>query len=283
MVRGHDLGYAITRGDVSDANTQDRWLMTQPRSCASLPRVKEPISALSGQMTRLMTDLFLCRLNSGSTRCLAVMAYAMLLLASPAFAQGPVALVEQVRGNPGVDFMDYVSPGTTIRLGRHGSIVLGYFSSCVVERISGGVVTIGQEQSEVLGGSVVRSKTSCEGGHINLTSKQANESAGTTFRAANDDPYIVHGLSPFFAATRSAALLIVRIDKPSEHFTAELVRKRGSRSAYYDCQDGKIVLTPGATYAASIGSRRILFKVDSAAKAGAVPIISRLVRFDLAS
>jgi hypothetical protein len=70
---------------------------------------------------------------------------ALILSAS---AQSPAAVVEDLAGSvPGVQFMDYVEPGQIIRLGAHDRIVLGYLKSCWRETISGGTVTVGNEQS----------------------------------------------------------------------------------------------------------------------------------------
>lgn len=223
-------------------------------------------------MTRVIT-----RFPLGHRFGLALLA--MLPVSAPAAAQAPVALVEEVRGNPGVDFMDYVRPGATIKLGPRDTIVLGYLSSCWRETITGGTVVVGTEQSDVQGGNVSRVKTTCNVGRIDLTSKQANQSAGTTMRAPDDDSQVVYGLSPFFEATGRAALLVVRLDKPSEHFTAVLTRKSGSQLSYYDFAGANMALKPGKTYRASIGTRQIVFKVDPNAKPGRLPIISRLVRF----
>jgi hypothetical protein len=203
---------------------------------------------------------------------------AVFSFCSPAFPQAPLVLVEDVRGTPGVEFMDYVTPGTAIKLGPRDRIVLGYLSSCWVETISGGTVIVGTEQSEVRGGSVTRTKTMCTGGRMDLTPKQADQSAGTTFRAPDDNPQVIYGRSPFFEAIGRAALLVVRLDKPSEHFTAVLVRKRGSQRSYYDFASANIALEPGKTYRAGIGARQIVFKVDPSAGPGRLPIISRLVR-----
>jgi hypothetical protein len=41
----------------------------------------------------------------------------------------------------------------------------------------------------------------------------------------------------------------------------------------------RMILTPGGTYRASIGTREIVFRVDPAARSSGVPIISRLLRF----
>jgi hypothetical protein len=207
----------------------------------------------------------------------------MLSFCAPASAQAPLALVEEVRGNPGVEFMDYVRPGTTIKLGPRDTIVLGYLASCWRETISSGTVTVGTEQSDVQGGKFTRVKAPCNGGRIDLTAKQANQSAGTTLRAPDDDQQVVYGLSPFFEATGRAALLVVSVDKPTEHFTAVLTRKPGSQLSYYDFAGANIALRAGKTYRASIGARQIVFKVDANAKPGRLPIISRLVRFGPAS
>src|SRR5438105_11441203 len=61
-----------------------------------------------------------------------------------------VALVEEVSGHPvGAQFMDYVEPGKVIRLGPRDKVVLGYLRSCIRETITGGIVTVGTEQSDV--------------------------------------------------------------------------------------------------------------------------------------
>jgi hypothetical protein len=206
-------------------------------------------------------------------------ATAALLLSAPAYSQAPAAIVEDVRGNPGVEFMDYVSPGRVIKLQPRETIVLGYLSSCWSESITGGTVVVGRELSEVQGGRVIRNKVKCDGGRIELTARQANQSAGASFRAPGDDVQVIYSLSPFFQATGRVALLVVPLDDLAEYFTAQLTRKRGSVLSYYDFSKAQIILKPGRTYRASIGSRQIVFKVDPSAKPGQVPLITRLLRF----
>src|SRR4030095_9823487 len=88
----------------------------------------------------------------------------VLICTTPALTQTPVALVEEIRGNPaGVEFMDYVTTGTVVQLRPQESIVLGYLTSCWHETITGGTVIVGSEQSEVRGGKVTRTKVLCEG------------------------------------------------------------------------------------------------------------------------
>ena len=91
----------------------------------------------------------------------------IMICGAPALAQAPVALVEDVRGNTvGVEFMDYVSAGKVIKLRPQDSIVLGYLTSCWHETITGGIVTVGSEQSDVQGGKVARRKVKCDGGEL---------------------------------------------------------------------------------------------------------------------
>ena len=72
---------------------------------------------------------------------------------------------EDARGSPAdAEFMDYASVGKAIRLGPSQSVVLGYLTSCWREIIAGGgTVTVGHGQSEVQGGSVTRTKVTCDG------------------------------------------------------------------------------------------------------------------------
>ena len=50
------------------------------------------------------------------------------------------------------------------------------------------------------------------------------------------------------------------------------------RGKFYDFAKTGTVLQPGGTYAASLGSQRMVFQVDRQAQAGSTPIIGRLVR-----
>src|SRR5262249_44718503 len=103
-----------------------------------------------------------------------------------AWAQGPAAVVEDVSGkSAGVEFMDYVTPGKVIRLGRQDTIVLGYLKSCWRETIVGGTVTVGTEQSDVQGGKVERTQVKCDAGRMQLSGSQAVQSAGYVSRSVD--------------------------------------------------------------------------------------------------
>ena len=212
----------------------------------------------------------------------------VLVCAVPALAQAPVALVEEVRGRPtGIEFMDYVSVGKVIKLGGQDSIALGYLRSCWYETITGGTVIVGIEQSNVQGGKVTRTKVACDGGKIALTGRQAQDSAGTIFRSADEEPLLtLYGLSPFVEATGGDALLIERTDGLEEVHIVTLPARQGTRRSFYDFATAKKRLTAGGSYRAyraSIGSREIFFRIDPGAKPSGVPIISRLLRIPPAS
>ena len=108
-----------------------------------------------------------------------------LAFTGPVLAADPIAaLVEDVTtASAGVETMEYVEPGKVIRLGPQDSIVLSYFSSCVRERIEGGVITVGNEQSEVRSGTVERRLTTCNSGRMSLAAEVASQSSGMTFRS----------------------------------------------------------------------------------------------------
>src|SRR6516225_10994932 len=94
------------------------------------------------------------------------------------------ALVESVSGrSPDVQPMDYVRVGQIIRLGPYGTIVLSYKTSCVREMITGGIVTIGTEQSYVRSGEVRRLVSQCDTGRVVLTDADGPvRAAGRSFR-----------------------------------------------------------------------------------------------------
>ena len=80
-----------------------------------------------------------------------VVSLGLLALVSPAAAQSPVAVVEDIQGKvTGAEFMDYVTPKSVIKIGENSSIVLSYMNSCRREKISGvGTVIVGTEESTV--------------------------------------------------------------------------------------------------------------------------------------
>jgi hypothetical protein len=111
------------------------------------------------------------------------------VLIGSAAAAGPieVALVEKVSGNfSGVEFMDYVHTGQVILLGSGDTIVLGYLHSCVRETITGGVVTVGPNQSDVQAGTVSRTRAQCDSGRARVTQEQSSAFAGRIFRGVGN-------------------------------------------------------------------------------------------------
>jgi hypothetical protein len=196
----------------------------------------------------------------------------------------PTALVEGVTGaTADVEFMDYVGAGQVIKLKPRDVLILSYLESCEHETITGGTVIVGAERSDVKDGRVVRSKVPCDGGKVDLTSAQANNSAATSFRSVDLQPTTLYGLAPVVQLPKALpggdrTLLIERTDRPGKRH--ELMLDDAIAAAgFYDLAKAHVSLVRGATYDASIGGHKVTFLVDAKAKSGSAPIVSRLLRF----
>jgi hypothetical protein len=215
---------------------------------------------------------------------------ASLLFASGAWARGPApliptALVEDVKSaTAGVEFMDYVGTGQSIELQPRDTLVLGYLRSCQHETITGGIVRIGADQSDVQGGKVVRTKVACNGGKMQLASAEANASGASSFRlqSAPISP-VLYAVTPMIQLPKLMAndprtLVIERLDKPGERAEFTIGEDSG---AFYDLAKAKAKpLTRGGVYRATIGANKVAFKIDAKAKTtGKIPVVSRLLRF----
>ncbi|MSP75371.1 MAG: hypothetical protein EXR12_04475 [Rhodospirillaceae bacterium] len=210
-----------------------------------------------------------------------------VMLASSAWADAPVAVVEDVAGKPaGVEFMDYVEPGRVIKLAAGDSIVLGYLKSCWRETIRGGTVTVGTEQSEVTGGTVDRTKVGCDGGKMELAAAQSKQSAAMVFRKApgpNTPPkpqFKIYGRAPVVELKGGGTLVIERVDVPSgDRLEIVIAPAQLVNGAFYDLAKADKNLKPGGVYRAKVGDQQIVFEVDAGAKDGAEPMAGRLLRF----
>ena len=165
--------------------------------------------------------------------------------------------------------MDYVAPGTVIKLGANGVVVLGYLTSCWRETISGGVAIVGTEESKTSLGEVSREKVGCDTGRAQLSSREATQSAATTFRSiggAKQAPAapqpVIYGLSPIIELAKPGKLVIERIDLPGERIESAVTAKSLVKGKFYDLATAGKSLMPGGTYAATLGSQKTVFKVD---------------------
>jgi hypothetical protein len=201
----------------------------------------------------------------------------------------PVAIVEDVQGKvDGVEFMDYVAPGKVIKLGAKASVVLGYMKSCWRETITGGTVVVGKEQSMVhLSSDVQRAKVACDANAVQLSDREASQSAATTFRAmtpgqrpaAAPPPQLtLYGLSPVVEVKGAGSLVIERIDVQGERYTLPIRKDSLQRGKFYDLAKAGKSLTAGGIYTASMGARGTTFRIDPGATSGSTPIVGRLLR-----
>lgn len=214
------------------------------------------------------------------------------LVALPALAAEPVAIVEDAKGrNLDVDFMDYLEAGRVVKLNAGDELVVGYLASCWRETIRGGTVTIGAEQSIVAGGTVRREKVACSGTKMQLTSDQAAKSGVMVFRApprpaaaasAAQPTQTIYGLSPVLDVKGGGQITIARLDQTEAPVTLDIPAQQLMRGSFFDMAKADRALVAGGVYRISVGgaaeSRQIVFKVDADAKPGAAPMLSRLLR-----
>jgi hypothetical protein len=210
-------------------------------------------------------------------------------LAAPAVAETPAAIVEDVQGKvDGVEFMDYVAPGKIIKLGPKAGITLSYLKSCLRETISEGVVLVGAEQSTVQLGNVQRVKVPCDANAAQLSEREANQSAATTFRTMRSDSKggtpaklpTIYGTAPLIQAKSGSTLVIERTDGKEPTISVPLKNDIMVGGKFYDLTKTGKSLTPGGTYLAVLGTKRYAFQVDASATSSPTPIIGRLLRLE---
>jgi hypothetical protein len=200
----------------------------------------------------------------------------------------PVALVEEISGKTGgIGFLDYLPVGKVLKLGSADRVVIGYLQSCMRETITGGTVTIGAEESAIVGGAVTREKVQCDGGRLRLKAEQAAKSGVVVFRkgpgkverpAAPAIEQILYGVSPLLDLPGGGRIVVERIDVPGERLEIEIGKAQLQRGKFYDFAKAGKALTPGGTYRVEAGGRSVLVKIDPLAAAGSEPIAGRLIR-----
>lgn len=212
--------------------------------------------------------------------------------AHAASAQTPVAIVEDVKGHiAGVELMEYLLPGRTLRLARDDTVVIGYLKSCVRETIHGGTVEIGDEQSTVEAGVVERGKVECDAQDMMATPGQPLDSTGYILRdgavpngrlpevpRAPGPQFTLYGSSPLIELNGRGPLVIARLDTKGEYFNFDINPDRLVLGRFLDLAVEGKSLSPGGVFGARWQKRLVVFKVDSAAKPGATPILGRMLR-----
>ncbi len=209
-------------------------------------------------------------------------------VASPALAETPAAIVEDVQGKvDGIAFMDYVAPGKIIKLGPKASITLSYLKSCLRETISEGVILVGAEQSTVQLGEIKRDKVPCDTNAAQLSEREANQSAATTFRTMRSDAKgapaklpTIYGVAPLVQAKSGSTLVIERTDGKEPTITVPLKSETMIGGKFYDFAKAGKSLTPGGSYLAILGAKRYAFQVDATATSSPTPIVGRLLRLE---
>ncbi|QOZ47365.1 hypothetical protein XH89_30675 [Bradyrhizobium sp. CCBAU 53340] len=212
----------------------------------------------------------------------------LFCLSAPAVAETPAAIVEDVQGKVnGIEFMDYVAPGKIIKLGPKAGITLSYLKSCLRETITEGVVLVGAEQSTVQLGNVERVKVPCDASAVQLSEREANQSAATTFRTMRADPGsapaklpTIYGVAPLIQAKRGSTLVIERTDGKEPTISVSLGSDNMVAGKFYDFAKAGKSLTPGGSYLAKIGTKRYTFQVDASATSSPTPIVGRLLRLE---
>ena len=210
----------------------------------------------------------------------------------PAFAQAPVAIVEDVASNgAGVEIMDYLDVGRTIDLGPNGSLVLSYMNSCARETIHGGVVVVGRDQSEVRSGRIERVKVGCDAAEMMTAPGRNVDVAGMVMREggaseekvrginpAQAPEFVLYGSSPLIDLHGEGPLVIARLDTQGEYLKMPIDAAQLVHGRFLDFAELGKTLTAGGVYGARWNKRLVVFRIDAKARPGKTPIIGRLLR-----
>ncbi len=212
------------------------------------------------------------------------------LACAAALGQAPQALAETLSAivesvappRNDIRTLDLLAAGTVIELQAGDKLVLGYLMSCTREVISGGKVTIGADESKVVGGQVERSKVSCDGTVDADSAAGSNEAAVVAIRSlgadAADGLRVVPSPQPVFILfdgelPADPSLTIQRLDREESPLRVSLFGRA------LDLKVTGMKLTPGGIYSATCGDRTIAFKIAENAGLSQVVTLQRTLRF----
>lgn len=195
-------------------------------------------------------------------------------------AASPVAIVEDVQAKAaGVEIMDFLHAGQKITLAKGESMTIGYMDSCRRESIKGGHITIGDKQSQVSNGMVIREDVECDGGQAKLTGQQGAKSGALAFRGGSPSVGLQGAKSNIYGSSP-----VIILSKPNQHIVIENMANKADRhelnvkGSHIDLADHNIELVAGNVYQLQAGEQSTTFKVVAPAEPGKAPLISRLVR-----
>ena len=197
------------------------------------------------------------------------------------FIDTPAAIVEDIKApGTGLKLMELLLTGDTIKLSDDETLKLSYLRSCLVEEFKGGVVTVGETQSVVIGGRLqYREKVDCDGGGIVPTNRQREDIAGTVFRvpeAASGIKLVkVYATAPVFAFAEPVKELVVKREDPG----AQEEYRFAVDGHILDLADENVQLAAGGIYRAETEKNATIFHIAPDATATSSATISRLIGF----
>lgn len=182
---------------------------------------------------------------------------ALLASTVPVHAQLASGMVEDLKGAPqaGVDLMDWIYPGQRIVLGSGGELSLSYLSSCRVETIKGGTVTVGQSESRVEGGTLRAQNRPCDPKKFAATTQTAEAGAAvkrvTPFDTRGGDETALSSLRPVFRWQEGGGTVrLFAVDKPKP----ELVWSGAAQKSYIEYPTAAPKLLPSVPYTVEVVS-----------------------------
>ena len=200
----------------------------------------------------------------------------LLLCFAAAGADEPVAIVESASADAPVALFSYLSTGQVISLGANAEIRIGYLHSCVQERVRAGVVTIGRERSDVVGGERTERILDCRGATAELTPGEIERGAALVMREpVSVTPQVrLASTSPVIAPKApETSVILKRLDRSGPTTTLTLRNGAANLAAL------GITLHRGGIYRIEAGASSVIVEIAADARPDVGVILLRLLSF----
>ncbi len=219
------------------------------------------------------------KLPFGRPRLPGAMTMAFLALgATPALATEKLTAIVQEIAAPSLSLrpFDILAAGTRLELQPGESIEIGYLASCMVERITGGIVVVNERESWVVDGKLERRKIDCANGGAVMAGAEVDAAVVVVRDAGLGKERVVADRQPLLMAPGlkgSVVARIQRLDAEEAVIAVELAE------GIADLGGGALQLAPGGRYEITAGGRKARFRVSEGAGEDRAEALSRLILF----